>query len=189
MPRETPELESSLDRLRVTPRRSVRDDLKPSFPARGFSRLSLTGRSTLPPDIPGGSWNQCHQYTSSPALRGRSRVDAQQNLLNGSRNQEIYRHGGPWDLPGAIGQERGQLRHSRSHYGQQISGGHITSRAGRSEQDYASGHHNVVDIERIRRGLDVRTTVSSKKSTSWDLGVGLISIRSCCETFPIRLIR
>ena len=29
----------------------------------------------------------------------------------------------------------------------------------RHNHEYASGHHNVVDVERIRQGLDVRTTV------------------------------
>ncbi|MCJ1396506.1 hypothetical protein MMC18_009397 [Xylographa bjoerkii] len=29
----------------------------------------------------------------------------------------------------------------------------------RHNHEYASGHHNVVDIERIRQGLDVRTTI------------------------------
>ena len=29
----------------------------------------------------------------------------------------------------------------------------------RHNHEFASGHHNVVDIERIRQGLDVRTTV------------------------------
>lgn len=58
--------------------------------------------------------------------------------------------------PGAIGQERGtplpsNVRHSiyipqRGHA--KVSG-----------RDYASGHHNVVDVDRIRQGIDVRTTV------------------------------
>lgn len=62
--------------------------------------------------------------------------------------------------PGAIGQERAtappaQIR-SRP-YPQQH---HAPSRVvGRQNSDYSSGHHNVVDVERIRRGLDVRTTV------------------------------
>ena len=30
----------------------------------------------------------------------------------------------------------------------------------RQNCEYAAGHHNIVDIERIRQGLDVRTTVS-----------------------------
>ena len=33
----------------------------------------------------------------------------------------------------------------------------------RQTNDYASGHHNVVDVERIRHGLDVRTTVRDPK--------------------------
>jgi hypothetical protein len=36
---------------------------------------------------------------------------------------------------------------------------------GRHTHDFASGHHNVVDVERIRRGLDVRTTVGLVSSS------------------------
>ena len=35
----------------------------------------------------------------------------------------------------------------------------------RHHNDYSSGHHNVVDVERIRQGLDVRTTVSELRVT------------------------
>ena len=61
--------------------------------------------------------------------------------------------------PGAIGQERDTPLSSRSHqerYGQQKRGqGQLIRRYG----DNPSGHHNVVDIDRIRQGTDVRTTV------------------------------
>ena len=61
---------------------------------------------------------------------------------------------------GAIGQERGtpaliQQRHG--YYPQQNKA--QTKNTGRQSHDYASGHHNIVDIDRIRQGIDVRTTV------------------------------
>ena len=62
--------------------------------------------------------------------------------------------------PGAIGQERGATLISPypGIYPYQQRG--TPKHTGRSPHDYSSGHHNVVDIERIRHGLDVRTTVS-----------------------------
>lgn len=67
----------------------------------------------------------------------------------------------PWSpyTPGAIGQERGVSMlspYSGVHPYQQRS---PSKYLGRSPHDYSSGHHNIVDIERIRQGLDVRTTV------------------------------
>ncbi|KAI9718973.1 MAG: hypothetical protein M1812_003858 [Candelaria pacifica] len=66
---------------------------------------------------------------------------------------------GPLDMyrPVGIGQDRGpytQGQHQSSPYsprrrvGPRIGG-----------RDHVTGHHNVVDVERIRRGLDVRTTI------------------------------
>ncbi|CAF9939273.1 MAG: hypothetical protein ALECFALPRED_008058 [Alectoria fallacina] len=62
--------------------------------------------------------------------------------------------------PGAIGQERGTptLQHQRQGYCPQQSRGQIKI-GGRQSHDYASGHHNIVDIDRIREGNDVRTTI------------------------------
>lgn len=62
--------------------------------------------------------------------------------------------------PGAIGQERGTVPSPQVRsgpYPQQQRG--PLRVVGRQNNDYTSGHHNVVDVERIRRGLDVRTTV------------------------------
>lgn len=61
--------------------------------------------------------------------------------------------------PGTIGQERGAplLSQTQGHYVQQQRG--QGSMAVRRYPDNSSGHHNVVDIERIRQGTDVRTTV------------------------------
>ena len=61
--------------------------------------------------------------------------------------------------PGAIGQDRGNSimsPYSGIYPYQQRTPGKLI---GRSPHDYSSGHHNVVDVERIRQGLDVRTTV------------------------------
>ena len=62
--------------------------------------------------------------------------------------------------PGAIGQERGTPTHlhQRQGLGPQQNRGQPRI-GGRQTLDYASGHHNIVDIDRIRRGIDVRTTV------------------------------
>ena len=63
--------------------------------------------------------------------------------------------------PGAIGQERGALTlssHCQGAQGQRHSGQPKLS--GRQYHDNPSGHHNVVDVGRIRDGIDVRTTVS-----------------------------
>lgn len=62
--------------------------------------------------------------------------------------------------PGAVGQERATplLPQSRSgHYPQQQR--YSGKSAGRHTHDYSSGHHNVVEVDRIRLGTDVRTTV------------------------------
>lgn len=62
--------------------------------------------------------------------------------------------------PGAVGQERGAptvLHQRQGYYPQQNRG--QSKICGRQSQDYASGHHNIVDIDRIRQGIDVRTTV------------------------------
>lgn len=62
--------------------------------------------------------------------------------------------------PGAVGQERAtplltQVRSGHFLQQQRSSG----KPAGRHSHDYSSGHHNVVEVDRIRLGTDVRTTV------------------------------
>lgn len=76
---------------------------------------------------------------------------------SGSYSSSLY-------SPGAIGQERGApllSQHRPGYYPQQQRG--IGKLGGRPTHDYASGHHNVVDVERIRQGTDVRTTVRSSQ--------------------------
>ncbi len=69
--------------------------------------------------------------------------------------------------PGAIGQERvvPQTPQPRTPYYLQQQRD-LTKVAGRQNHDYASGHHNVVDVDRIRQGTDVRTTVRQVDSFS-----------------------
>ena len=62
--------------------------------------------------------------------------------------------------PGVVGQERTtpilpQVRSGLFLQQQRSSG----KPAGRHSHDYSSGHHNVVEVDRIRLGTDVRTTV------------------------------
>ena len=63
--------------------------------------------------------------------------------------------------PGVVGQERTQTPLSRGRVGplvhQHQSQAHV--RSSTYHNDYASGHHNTVEVERIRQGVDVRTTV------------------------------
>ena len=75
---------------------------------------------------------------------------------------EIAQHSPVWSPfgPGTIGQERGTQFAACTHqdrYGQQKR---VQGQLFRRFTDNASGHHNVVDIDRIRQGTDVRTTVS-----------------------------
>ena len=63
--------------------------------------------------------------------------------------------------PGAIGQERGASK--PLPYRQEPGISHhsgLSKLGGRQHDNFTSGHHNVVDVNRIRDGIDVRTTVS-----------------------------
>ena len=63
----------------------------------------------------------------------------------------------PWGYrPGVVGQERFARARSSPVVSQQHYSPKSNNRMG---PEYTSGHHNVVDVERIRQGLDVRTTV------------------------------
>ena len=56
---------------------------------------------------------------------------------------------------GAIGQERNSPLSPISPVH-----AHAKRHGGRHVQEYAGGHHNIVEVNRIRQGADVRTTVS-----------------------------
>ena len=154
-----------------------------------YARPSPTGRSTMPREESFGYWPSPHV-----GLTGHSypRRDLKAHpIVYGTRPQEeAIVPLGPWDVlgPGAIGQERGQTfqpQFRSGPYSPQRRG--PPKFGGRHTHDFASGHHNVVDVERIRRGLDVRTTVwKPQPQTSQAL---LTACRSCYETFPTRLTR
>ena len=73
----------------------------------------------------------------------------------------------PYDLTDS---RTGSVHLARAHEHSVLSprNGHLSSphqrgmfsKAFRPHGDFAAGHHNTVDIDRIRQGLDVRTTVS-----------------------------
>ena len=88
--------------------------------------------------------------------------------------------------PGAIGQERGTPMVSPYRSGYYPYSQRFPSKFMGRQSDYPSGHHNVVDVERIRQGLDVRTTVGDPDNVLLDL---LIVSRLCCATSPTRLTR
>ena len=64
--------------------------------------------------------------------------------------------------PGIVGQERTDTPFPRGHVGT-LDHQHQLQAYGRSSthhyNDYTAGHHNTVEVGRIRQGLDVRTTV------------------------------
>ena len=64
------------------------------------------------------------------------------------------------DQHGTIGQERSEPPQAQSHHGRNSQ--HRGSSSGfgsRRGTNYSSAPHNIVDVDRITRGLDVRTTV------------------------------
>jgi len=61
---------------------------------------------------------------------------------------------------GAVGQQQMMQVLPRSRMGPMPQNQHGPPKTGaRHNLDHSSGHHNVVDIERIRQGVDVRTTI------------------------------
>ena len=67
--------------------------------------------------------------------------------------------------PGAIGQERNTPLLSRTHHERYVQQKRSQAQMVRRYNDNPSGHHNVVDIDRIRQGTDVRTTVGYSTSS------------------------
>lgn len=101
-------------------------------------------------------------YSDTEPLRGR---------YSGSPFDEYPGYGThmtPWAsvAPGMAGQARDLGPPNQARNGPLLQQQQVLSRPGaRQHNDYASGHHNVVDIERIRQGLDVRTTVRCTESS------------------------
>ena len=87
--------------------------------------------------------------------------------------------------PGAIGQERvgPQTPQTRpSQFPQQQRG--LPKLGNRQSHDFTSGHYNVVDVDRIRQGTDVRTTVGYI-SPCHQFNINQRN-RSCFEIFQTR---
>lgn len=98
----------------------------------------------------------------------------------------------PWGIfnatsygPGAIGQERNSALSpfNSLHQPPQI----FWRPGGRHVREHSGGHHNVVDVARIRQGADVRTTVYCS-AILWCI-LGLTMNRLCYGTSQTRLIR
>lgn len=180
-----PDLEGPTQRLSKSPgpliigqETSLEGDLASMSP---FDRLDTYG-----PETSSSSSYSQHPY-STPASRSltyrkdfsqqhtaSSHHSYSQGFLGESCNQSPFwspncstflnsgLHSPIWSAfnPGAIGQERGTSTHLHPRQGvypQQCRG--QSKIGGRQSHDSASGHHNIVDIDRIRRGIDVRTTV------------------------------
>ena len=87
--------------------------------------------------------------------------------------------------PGAIGQERHTPMssfHNPNQYPRSL-----VRHGGRNVPDHSTGHHNVVDVNRIRKGADVRTTVSCVLDL--EAFYATDEIRSCSGTYQTRSIR
>jgi hypothetical protein len=167
------DMEIAMHQLGLRDRRPSKDS---AFASResslgGFSsgfgvRLSPTGRSQLPPDEP-SNWSSLPALPGNIVPRRRGRTEVYPPSYGSGRYWEDYRNNQgivPLGVHGVIGQERGLLRQSNDYLQGRYSGpsrGTHNRVVARHDQDYTAGHHNVVDIERIRRGLDVRTTVNN----------------------------
>ena len=68
--------------------------------------------------------------------------------------------------PGAIGQERATPMLSPYRPGFYPYHQRFHSKLIGRQTDFPTGHHNIVDVERIRQGLDVRTTVRDPRQHS-----------------------
>ncbi len=152
-----------------------------------YARPSPTGRSTIPREDSSGYWPSPHFGLTAHSYSRRD-FKTYPSTSGAHYQDEAAVPFGTWDMfgPGAIGQERGQI------YQPQFRNGAYSPQrrgppkfGGRHTHDFASGHHNVVDVERIRRGLDVRTTVSLCFPRSRRQITDKVC-RSCCETFQTR---
>ena len=187
-----PELRNVMGRLSIGPRRTTREALcDHSVHSPSYSRLSPTGRSAVPQNEPISKWGQNHELPGPLTPRRRERPDSFPPSHNETRYFDDCYYPpslGAWDVHGAIGQERGLLRQPNYHAGRFSPNRRSNMRTGgRHDHDYTSGHHNVVDVERIRRGLDVRTTARAFLiSTEEEL---LIPVRSCCATYRTKSTR
>ncbi|KAI9842524.1 MAG: hypothetical protein M1838_003096 [Thelocarpon superellum] len=125
----------------------------------GLSRLSPTGRSALGFDAAPIQWNGAYAGPEPLTPRHRDRPAFFPTPFHGGRYHEdgFYAgNGAARDVHGAIGQERGQLRPSFFPPDRYSPNRRSAMRVGgRHDHEHTSGHHNVVDVGRIRHGLDI----------------------------------
>ena len=128
-------------------------------PGIEYTRLSQTGRSSIPIDNISADWSLTGPM--SPNHRGPANFFTPCFGAGRGYEENFLRPvATPFDPHGLIGQERQPTGRSyfslTPHSCQRRS---PIRMGGRADHEYNSGHHNVVDVERIRHGLDVRTTI------------------------------
>ncbi|MCJ1435175.1 hypothetical protein MMC27_004546 [Xylographa pallens] len=133
-------------------------DLKSSFGHLSVSEDHSRLNSTVY-----GSNGSFQGYISSPSTPGYTARDRQQNSQHS--NTYSYPH---HEMPSLSWQACAMAPVGQRMMPQNLQGylGPVAQRqygpyknGPRHNHEFASGHHNVVDIERIRQGLDVRTTI------------------------------
>ena len=177
-----PDLEGATQRLSKSPgpliigqETSLEGDLASMSP---FNRLDTHGLDTS--TSPSYSQHPCstparrslvyrpdfkEQHTPSPYNHGYMGGSSDQGFLWSSNHSAFLNPGfqpPTWSAfsPGVVGQERGTstLLHQRQEYYPRQNRGQ-SKIGGRRSHERESGRHNVVDLDRIRKGIDVRTTV------------------------------
>ncbi|KAI9844093.1 MAG: hypothetical protein M1837_005807 [Sclerophora amabilis] len=154
---------SNLDRSSFPSSNGLQDDQFRCFSTRipcpqsspsGYVHASENG---IPRD-----WSSGYDYPSPISSHFSDKQSFSFRPFDGGKPNADYKTwqvSGPWDVHGTIGQERAQPRNAR-HVNMRSSPrrGHGRT-SGRQEHDSGPNSHNIVDVGRIRRGLDVRTTI------------------------------
>lgn len=97
--------------------------------------------------------------TCDPAFSGHRQSQCRVSLY-GCEQQGIHMFSWPMLKPHAKKQERAVTHIHRPHNNSLLQPvGSSIGNGSRQTNEYPLGHHNVVDVDRIRQGLDVRTTV------------------------------
>jgi hypothetical protein len=157
-------LEQQFEQMGVGVRPAVLSEPHSVFtPGLGYTRLSPTGRSAVPLDDHPGNWAAGYSVSNPMTPRRRDRPAFLPPALAGGRYYEdcfFPTALTPFEVHGTIGQERAQIRQPGFPLTPISPNRRPAMRmGGRQEPDFNSGHHNVVDVDRIRHGLDVRTTI------------------------------
>ena len=170
---------------------TLNDNSNPNRPFPGPSRPSM-----YKPSVFAGSFTHrkenIGQHTPSPLRAPSQGVNVSASLYSPSWNSPFNAYGLPSPLwspysPGTIGQERQSPSASqdpRELYHQQSKT--LSRSSSRQMMEFPTANHNVVDAERIRAGLDVRTTVSMPKCLTV---APLMSDRLCFVIFQTRSTR